>query len=148
MEKPRITSIVVMGFLWYFLIFLVLIFTSPATSKDDGIVFGIPLAICLLLFGAQRMTRKGVRPGLCFVYGCGSALLFMFRFLINMGGSANFGWWLEYRQISTEALSVVWIGISLFLGAMCAGLSKISSAGYDAGSFEIDNHFENSSHRL
>lgn len=148
MERPPIAWIITTGILWYILIFLELMFTAPVTSKDKGIVFGIPLAICLLLFGAQLMTRKGVRPGTCFVYGCGSVFIFWFRFLSDMGGTVNFGWWLKYQKISTQELVVMWVGISLFLGAVCAGVSKISSAGHDAGSLDIDEQFENSAQTL
>lgn len=148
MERPPITWIIATCILWYILIFLVLMFTAPATNKDEGIVVGIPLGVCLLLFGAQRMTQKGVRPGCCFVYGCGSAILFWFRFLSDMGGTVNFGWWLKHQKISTVELVVMWTGISMILGALCAGLSKINSAGYESGSFDIDAQSKDSVNRL
>lgn len=101
-------------------------FTMPATSHSDN-WFGIPFASCVLLFGAFRVARVGATPGTCFVYGCASALLYLPRFL----GMGRFRLWLQYQAPSTEVIVFQWIGLSLMLGAICAGIAMAASANDD-----------------
>ena len=62
------------------------------------------------------MAGVGARSATCFIYGCGSALLFLPLFLV-MG---RFGLWLEYQAPPTPVIVVTWILLMLLLGGLCS----------------------------
>ena len=82
---------------------------------------GVPFSFCLLLFGAYRVARAGARPGRCFIFGCGSAFLFVPRWF----GMDRFSLWVQSQPLSPEVLTLLWMAFSLFLGAVCACVATI-----------------------
>ncbi len=127
MAGTRANSLGTTWFGWYLITFVLLVVTDPHTSHSDS-WNGVPFSCCVMLFGSYRLSVAGARPGTCFVYGCGSAILFLYRFF----GMDRFSLWLEYQASSTEVIVFQWIALALVLGAICGSIGMLRSANSEA----------------
>jgi len=119
-DTPRRDSIVTTWIAYYVIAFLLLLVTTPATSHSDN-WSGVVPAFGIVMFGAYRLTSAGATLSTSFIYGCGTSLLFVYRFL-SMG---RFSLWLQSSAPSTAAILAIWCVICLALGTSTAGLAAM-----------------------
>lgn len=118
--EPVGRSIPATWMVFYLITFVLLLITMPATSHSNNWA-GILPAFGILMFGAYRIARARASTSTVFIYGCGTSILFLFRFL-TMG---RFRLWLEFQAPSTNGLVVMWIAICLVLGGTAAVIAHI-----------------------
>jgi hypothetical protein len=113
---------------WYLIVLVWEALTTPGVSHSDS-WRGVWLSLATIPFGAYRLGRIGGRPATLFIYGCGSAFLFVPRWL----GMDRFRLWLEYQAPSNSVLMLGWILFTLLMGTICAFAASIGSNGANAG---------------
>lgn len=117
----RMKSVFVRWCLFYLALAVILVLTTPATSRANS-WNGIVPGFFFMLFGAFGLARAGAKVSTAFIFGCSTSFLFFFRFLMFNGLS----WWLEHDAPPTFVLMLASIAFILFLGCAASGIAYVT----------------------
>jgi hypothetical protein len=94
--------------------------TTPFSSHSDS-WRGVSLSLIAIPTGAFLLAKHPGESSRFFVYGVGSSLLFVQRW-VNMD---RFHLWLLYRAPDTPILAICWILFALGMGTVCWFTAKL-----------------------
>lgn len=94
--------------------------STPLASHSDS-TSGMWVSVLILPVSSYRMWRHDLPVSWFFVYGCGGAFLFLWRFL-NID---RFHLWLVYQAPPIPGIVAAWIAFILGMGIVCWGVARV-----------------------